>query len=273
MADNCPLRTLSARESLLLSRLSAAGYTVFSIEEASTILDIAGPGLRKLLHRLSDKGWLKRLERGKYLIIPLQAGPAAQWTEHEYLIAAALATPYYLAYATPLHYYGYSDLPLNPVTIAVTRPKRPVVIGSLTYRFVLVKPPQFFGYQPVSLLGRTIHMAEREKAVVDAFDRPHLVRGILEAAKGLYFGKAELDWDKLIAYSLKLENQTARRRLGFWMELLAVGEERWWSRLEKSTGHSYALLEPAGLSTGRHNARWRLIVNLPERQLLEWQEH
>ena len=273
MSDNAPSRTLSERESHLLSSLSAAGYTVFTIKDARAALDIDDAGLRKLLHRLSRKGWLKRLVRGKYLIIPLEAGPEAQWVEHEYLIAASLAEPYYLAYATPLQYYGYSDRPLDPVIIAVTRRKRPVVIGGLTYRFALVKPHKFFGYQSISLLDQTVQMAEREKAVADAFDRPELVGGVLEAAKGLYFGKEELDWEKLTAYSLKLENQTAMRRLGYWMELLALGDERLLSRLESNTGHSYALLEPAGIAAGSHNARWRLIINIPERQLLEWREH
>ncbi|MCG3212427.1 MAG: hypothetical protein FOGNACKC_06097 [Anaerolineae bacterium] len=273
MANVPPKRTLSEQESRLLSSLAAAGYTLFTIEQARSVLALDDAVLRKLLHRLSHKGWFKRLERGKYLLIPLEAGPDARWAEHEYLIAAALVDPYYLAYATPLHYYGYSDLPLEPVTIAVTRRKRSVVIDGLTYRFVTVSPHKFFGYQPLTMLGHTIQMAEREKAVADAFDRPDLVRGILEAAKCLYFGKAELDWDKVIAYSLKLGNQTAQRRLGFWLELLAIGDERQRSRLESQSGRSYALLEPAGPAEGVPNTRWRLTVNIPDRQLLEWQEH
>ena len=96
MSGNTPSRTLSERESHLLSSLSAVGYTVFTIKDARTVLDIDDPGLRKLLHHLSRKGWLKRLERGKYLIIPLEAGPEAQWAEHEYLIAASLASSEFL---------------------------------------------------------------------------------------------------------------------------------------------------------------------------------
>jgi predicted transcriptional regulator of viral defense system len=273
MADISPFRTLGEQESRLLSSLAAAGYTLFTIEQARSALPLDDAALRKLLHRLHYKGWLKRLERGKYLLIPLEAGPDAQWAEHEYLIAASLTAPYYLAYATPLHYYGYSDLPLDPVTVAVIRRKRPVTINNLTYRFITVKPHKFFGYQPISLLGHTIQMAEREKAVADAFDRSDLVRGVLEAAKSLYFGKTELDWNKVVAYSLKLDNQTAQRRLGFWLELLGLGDEQQWSRLESQSGHGYAPLEPAGSTTGTPNTRWRLTINIPERQLLEWQEH
>jgi len=116
-------------------------------------------------------------------------------------------------------------------------------------------------------------MAEREKAIADGFDRPNLVGGVLEAAKGLWFGSEELEWRKLVTYVLRLRNQVAARRRGFWLELLALGDERSLSRLDGGGGHSYARLEPSGPGDGPRNARWRLIVNIPERQLLEWREH
>lgn len=273
MSDEYPSRTLSEQESQLLSSLSAAGYTVFTIEDARAVLEDGEANVRKLLHRLNRKRWIKRLERGKYLIVPLAAGPKAEWAEHEYLIAASLVESYYLAYATALHYYGYSERPPDPVVVATTRRKRSVTIEGLTYRFVTLRPYKFFGYKPISLLGSTVQMAEREKAIADGFDHPKLAQGILEPAKGLWFGSQELDWGKLVTYTLRLRNQVAARRLGFWMELLALGNEHLLSRLENDEGHSYARLEPSGPREGPRNTRWRIVVNIPERQLLEWREH
>ncbi|MBN1248715.1 MAG: DEAD/DEAH box helicase family protein [Anaerolineae bacterium] len=42
---------------------------------------------------------------------------------------------------------------------------------------------------------KTLRMADREKAIVDGFDRPELVGGILEPAKGLWLGSQELEAD------------------------------------------------------------------------------
>jgi len=113
-------------------------------------------------------------------------------------------------------------------------------------------------------------MAEREKAIADGFDHPKLAGGVLEPAKGLWFGSQELDWEKLVAYTLRLRNRVAARRLGYWVELLDLGSDDLLSRLEEGEGHSYARLEPSGPQEGTRNARWRIIVNVPERQLLEW---
>jgi predicted transcriptional regulator of viral defense system len=273
MSDQPVSRPLSKKESLLLSTLSAAGETVFTIEEARAALGDTEADVRKLLHRLSRKRWIKRLERGTYMIVPLAAGPEAEWAEHEYVIAASLVDPYYLAYATALHYYGYTERRPDPILVATTRRKRPVTVDGLTYRFVTLTRHKFFGYETISLLGEDVQMAEREKAIADGFDHPKLAGGVLEAAKGLWFGSQELDWKKLVTYTLRLQNQVAARRLGFWMELLDLGDEGLLSQLENGGGHSYARLEPSGPREGERSARWRMIVNVPERQLLEWREH
>ncbi|RMF32610.1 MAG: transcriptional regulator, partial [Chloroflexi bacterium] len=106
-------------------------------------------------------------------------------------------------------------------------------------------------------------MVYLEGVLRNGFDRPDLVGGVMEAAKGLWFGSGELDWEKLVAYTLRLRNQTAARRLGFWLERLGLGDESLLTRLEVGRGHSYARLEPSGMDSGPRNARWRLIINIP----------
>ncbi len=276
MTDQTLSRTLSERESRLLSSLAAEGRTVFSVDDARAVLEPGGADdadVRKVLHRLNRKRWIKRLQRGKYVILPLAAGPDVEWAEHEYVIAASLVEPYYLAYATALHYYGYTERSSDPLIVATTRAKRPVTVDGRTYRFVTLRPYKFFGYETISLGGDDVHMAEREKAIADGFDHPKLAGGVLEPAKGLWFGSHELDWQKLVSYTRRLRNQAAARRLGYWLERLDLVREETLRQLEDGGAHSYALLEPSGPREGERNPRWRLIVNVPERQLLEWREH
>ncbi len=138
MPTAIPSRSLSERESYLLSTLAAAGVRIFTVEDARALLsDDRDP--RPMLQRLAIKSWLRRVERGKYRILPLEAGPEAQWAEHEYVLAAALIQPYYLAYATALNYYGYSERLPRPIWLATTRRKRQVTIENHTYRFVTLK--------------------------------------------------------------------------------------------------------------------------------------
>jgi predicted transcriptional regulator of viral defense system len=274
MTQNLPSRSLSESESRLLSGLAAADHSIFSLQDAQLLA--AGTGcanVARMLHRLAAKGWLQRLERGKYRLIPLEAGPNAQWASHEYLVAAALVRPYYLAYGTALHYCGYTDRQPRPVWIATTRRKRPTTIDGVAYRFVTLTERKFFGYTSVQLLQRPVSVAEREKAIVDGFDHPEYCGGVLEPAKGLWFGIDELDLDRLAAFSQQLGNRSAVRRLGFWLEQLELADEALLKRLQMPADRNYARLDPTGLDTGPMDRRWRLRINIPENQLLEWREH
>ena len=190
------------------------------------------------------------MERGKYRILPLEAGPEAQWAEHEYVLAAALVQPYYLAYATALNYYGFSERLPRPIWLATTRRKRQVTIENHTYRFVTLDARKFFGFTAVSLGDTAVQIAEREKAIVDGFDRPRYAGGPLEPAKGLWFGSDELDLTRLADYSLRLGNRGATARLAYWLELLEIGDRQLLERLAQPADHNYHRLDPSGPADG-----------------------
>jgi predicted transcriptional regulator of viral defense system len=264
-------RSLSGRESHLLGRLVSRDKQLFTIADARAALGEDAPYAALILHRLAAKRWLKRIARGRYRLIPLEAGPEAAWAEHAFRIAATFVSPYYLAYATALAYYGYTERALDPIWIATTRARKPVVLDGVTYRFVALKPARFFGYTQIEVLGSPVAIAQRERAVADGLDRPAYCGGVIEAAKGLWFGRDELDLERLIGILERLGNRAAIKRLGFWLERMGLADEGLLRTLEPRD-RNYALLEPGGAGGGPKAARWRLVVNIPERQLLEWRE-
>jgi predicted transcriptional regulator of viral defense system len=265
------MRSLSGREAHLLSDLAARGKELFTVSEAQQALGLGAPHAANILYRLTTKGWLQRIERGKYRLIPLEAGPEGQWAEHEFRIASVLSSPYYLAYATALAYYGYSERALNPIWIATTRARKRLVLEGITYRFVSLKPLKFFGYIHIQVMETPIALAEREKALADGFDHPEYCGGVIEAAKGLWYGRDEIDLERLIAYGRRLGNRSALKRLGFWLEQLDMADGGILEPLARE-GRNYPLLDPSGLRQGHVDTRWRLRVNISEEHLLEWRE-
>ncbi|MHB1318477.1 MAG: type IV toxin-antitoxin system AbiEi family antitoxin domain-containing protein, partial [Anaerolineae bacterium] len=139
-------------------------------------------------------------------------------------------------------------------------------------RFVTLRPDRFFGCTSVELLGGRISIAGRERAVADGFDRPAYCGGVIEAAKGLWYGRDELDLEGVAATLRRLGNRSAIKRLGYWLERLSLADTAVLRSLEPRD-RNYALLDPSGPPTGPKAARWRLTVNIPESQLLEWREN
>jgi predicted transcriptional regulator of viral defense system len=97
------------------------GKHVFRLEDAAPYW--SSPQMaRKALSRLERRGWLKRLERGLYLVVPLDAGPIGHWSEDPLVIVAQLAPESAVAYWSALHYWGMTEQ--IPRTIFVQTLKR-----------------------------------------------------------------------------------------------------------------------------------------------------
>jgi len=56
----------------LLDRLASKGNT-FTFEEFVKLSNLSTKVVQVLLYRLEKNGWIERIERGKYIIIPLGA--------------------------------------------------------------------------------------------------------------------------------------------------------------------------------------------------------
>jgi len=265
-------RTLGATDSRLLTTLSERGQTIFTPEMAAAILEQPPDTIRKRLYRLAQRRWLMRLERGKYLIVPLSAGPDAEYTENELVIASHLITPYYISYRTALSFYGYTEQPGRIIYIATQKRKSPLTFHGLTYYFVNLSTKKFFGQRRIWIGERAIMMADREKTVVDGLDHPEHAGGIIEVCKALWRGRDDLDFERIVAYSSQMQNRAIIKRLGFLLELFGLGTPAILKTLHSELSAGYALLDTIFPKRGHHNAYWRVRINVPEDELLNWRE-
>ena len=270
------IRTMGPTEARLLNRLAANGHTIFTTDQARSVLDIDDQVINKILYQLTRKRWLLRLEKGKYLILPLEAGMEGLYSVHEFVIAAHLVHPGAIAYASALSFHELSDLLPRAVLVATTRRKADVTIEKLgvRFRFITIRAHKFFGLQTVRIEDQPIQITRPSKTLVDGLDHPELCGGIVELAKGLSrYVQAGADWAQLTADARRLGNRTVFKRLGYLSEILDldVGEwaERW--RTEMSPGET--VLDPRYGRQGSYRTDWNLRVNVSEEQLLEWRRH
>ena len=279
------IRTLTPNESRLLNTLAGEGRIIFTAQEARETLGAQETQTAQLLYRLTRKRWLFRLERGKYLILPLEAGMEGLYTVHEFITAAHLVSPYAIAYASALTFHGLTDQTSPVVFVATPRRRRDVTIPELglRYHFVTLAPERFFGFQEIQLEEHPVTITDPPRTLVDALDRPEYCGGIVEAAKGLwrYLHTLQADaphtldasLEQLTGYAARLGNRAVFKRLGYLSELqnLPVTPylERW--RAEISTGIS--AVDPQAGPQGDYDTRWGLRLNVAPQTLLEWVEH
>lgn len=250
--------------SKLLSSLSASGNEVFTVREAESVLGYSGPRLEKLLHDLGRSKWIERIERGKYLIAPLDSGPKAEYGTHPYLIARKLAAPYYVGFASALNYYGITEQVSRTTYIATKKPKNSISFHSEDFQFVCLGKERFFGFREEWIGNLKFNISEVEKTVVDCLFLPRYSGGITEVVKA--FGK-EVDYEKLLGYALKMNDLAVLKRLGFILDVLGIKTKIKHKLLEK-VGGGYCLLDTGGRKIGEKNKKWRVIENLEAKELV-----
>ncbi|WP_419857803.1 type IV toxin-antitoxin system AbiEi family antitoxin domain-containing protein [Candidatus Palauibacter irciniicola] len=266
--------SLSDTEASFLTTLAASGKQIFATKDAYDVLG-EGKATRDALARLVDKGWLERLEKGKYLIVPLEAGPNRTWTEDTYVIAGHLVSHATVGYWSALNYWNLTEqIPRVTYVQTTARKERrtPQVLG-MRFRIVRVKPRKFFGCHAYRAGQFRVKVTDREKTIIDCLDRPELSGGVAQVSEALLGGDGDFDWDLMTSYLRRFGSGAVVKRLGFlvesvklthapkqamlneWLDLLTAGI----SRLDPSTPR-----KPHRIAT-----RWRIEINLPEEGLRE----
>jgi len=259
--------SLSDTEASLLTELAGNGKEIFTTRDAYRIL---GPGkpTRDALVRLVDKGWLQRIEKGKYLIVPLEAGPDRVWAEDALVIAAHLVSPSLVAYWSALRYWNFTDqVPrVTYVQTPARKENRTPLVQGMRFRIVRVKEERFFGGRTAQIGGSPVQVTDPEKTFIDCLDRPDLSGGVAEVARALR--EEEIDWKRLTEYLRRFRSGAVVKRLGFLVESIGLShppEPRTLDQWQDLLTAGINLLDPSSPREAHRIAtRWRMGVNLPE---------
>ncbi len=236
---------------------------IFTFEEALYVTGLSRGSLKKMIYRLEQSGAIERIEKGKYMIIPLGA-EKGKYTLDEFVIGSMLVKPYAIAYWSALHHYGLTEQIPNTIFIqTISRKKKQKMrIFGVNYQIVKIKENKFFGYRKEWIEETQVYITDKEKTIVDCLDKPQYCGGIIEVAKALKQG--DFSTRQLSAYAKKMRNSGILRRLGYLCDLLGLKMP-----FQAVNVRNYLYLDPTMPKKGLKNAKWRLIVNMDEKMVGE----
>lgn len=132
---------------------------VFTPREFGRVFRATPEQTKYFLEEHSRDGLFLRLKRGLYALqdsLP---------SEEE--LANVLYRPSYVSFEYALAAYHILPEMVYTVTSATSKPTRTFTVADKTFSYLTIKQEAFTGYQPIQRDGRTILMAEPEKALVD----------------------------------------------------------------------------------------------------------
>ncbi len=259
-------RSLSKMEYEIVSELALRRINIITTNEVSKIFKTKKERLWNILYRLEKKGWLERIEKGKYMVVPFQAKKG--WLEHPFVLASNLIKKYYISYRTALAYYGLTEQIPVYIFIATTERKGKLQhkFQNYIFRFIRINKSKFFGFKKELIGGKNILIAEKEKAIIDCLDKERYAGTIIEVVKAL--SSSDISIKKLKNYALKMRNASLIRRLGYLLELIGKNS----SGLQKHIGghRNICLSTILSKKTIEINKKWKLIINVKKEDLLKW---
>ena len=218
---NITREPLGRMEAQFLAKM--ATQPTFSMDDARRLFSKELPP--QFLDHLERKGWIRRIKRGKFAVIPLSSGETRATQLHEFLIAMELVSPAVIAYWSALNHHGMTEQIPRTVFVAtnhhVQKSSRETL--GISFQIISVQSRKFFGIEKDWINEQPFSITDKEKTIIDGLDLPKYVGGVGEIAKALAQSWNELNEEKLREYAVKIGNTAVGKRLGFLMETLGLG--------------------------------------------------
>jgi len=254
-------KNLSKDELYLISRAEYERQQLITTEFAQKLFPNKNKAARVLVF-LTQKGRLIRIEKGKYILVPIKA-PNQQWMPNEFIVASLWMgnASYYIGYFTMYNYWGFTDQVPRMIFILNTDKSSKKQINGICYEAVKIKKEKYYGIQKIKVEGQDIFISNKERTLVDFAYNPLGSMRNFEIA--LQDNIDDIDIKKFIKYLIKFPVASVRKRVGFLLEQLGCPRESL-EPILRTIGEKrvLTLFDPYKKSRrGKINKDWKIIVN------------
>jgi len=231
---------------------------------AAIALDLSGRGAALTLARLERAGWLKRIRRGLYYLVPLEGGAGAV-VEDAWVLADAAFAPCYIGGWSAAHHWGLTEQSFRSTFVATAASLRTRSQTLLGAEFKLVKVPRARVESVLSVWRGSVkvRVSSAERTIIDACDDPSWVGGIRHLGEIVRrYRDSAMDHGEALLIELKSRRSGAAfRRAGFLVERLWPEATRLIAGALAQRPAGVIRLDPATRGRGTMSRRWGLWVN------------
>jgi predicted transcriptional regulator of viral defense system len=262
--------SLGPNETKLLFGLEKEDKTTFNLDDVTKITGFSQTAAWKVIHRLSRKKRIVRVERGKYLLVPARAGIEGDWSESPFSIIPHIIDEYYVGFWTAMnHWHMTEQMPIT-IFVATTKRKRLVRYSGQTFKFITISKKKFFAFTEEKIGKQTFNVSTREKTIADALVFPQYCGGISEVTKGIWNSRNELDWRKLNSHIKRMNVDVTLRRLAYILTVLKIRPEIT-KLLENHEWYGLRFLDQTAPKKALgYSKKFGLILNVPDHKLTSW---
>ncbi len=258
---------LGEAERAVLSALAALERPTVKADDVVLQLGVSRHAANLTLSRLARKGWLTRLRRGVYAVVPLSSTSSRTVVEQPLAVAMELFAPCYISGWTAAQHWELTEQISNTVVVYSAKAQRQAeqTAGGVKFFVHRVTEDSIFGTTKVWSGTVPVLIATMHRTVIDVLDTPAMGGGgrqTLDIVRN-YWKRPDRDPATLLDLAARLGRGSVFKRLGFTAERFGDPEDAWIERCRAGLSTGIALLDPSGPKRGPIVSRWRLRVNIP----------
>jgi predicted transcriptional regulator of viral defense system len=217
------------------------------------------------LSRWAANGWVRRVRRGLYIAVPVEASDPSAWSEDALVVAAAVWSPCYFTGWTAANHWALTEQVFRTTVLKTTNRVRRSDERLLNRDYLVSHVDAdtlAWGLKSEWHDEVKLQFADPARVVVDILDSPRLGGGIRHVAKIVSAYLEDRDASVLVEYGDRLGNRTIFKRLGYVVEALALELPELLEACRQRVSAGNSPLDPDGPPGGRRVMRWGLRVNV-----------
>ena len=253
---------------LELAKLARATRgNLLDVAAAADALNISRRAAAVRLAALSKRNSLRRVRRGLFVVLPLEAepgGPAI--AEDPWIVAREAFPPCYIGGWSAAEHWGLTEQVFRSTLVVTAASVRLRTVELLGHDFQLFRVPKdrLRGAMLVWRGTERVAVSSPERTIVDGLRHPALLGGVRHLADIMreYGTTRGHDFAKLTSAARDFGAGVVWKRLGYLAEVISPEERalRDEARRRMTTGN--IRLDPGVRGRGRLVRRWRLWVNV-----------
>ncbi len=254
-----------------LARAATGG--VISLSRAAEAMRVPQTQAAPRLRRLIRQGWVQRLQRGLYLVRPLDAAPdQAAMPEDPWVLAREIFSPCYIGGWSAAEHWELTEQLFRSTLVVTSAPARKteVRIGGHLFRVFRIPRARLAGGVETVWRGRErVDISGLERTLLDSLRNPELVGGGRHLVQILraYGEHDRHDFRRLLNLATEVASGAAWKRLGFLAERIWPQEPTVAAAAAGHVTSGYVRLDPGIRGRGKLVKRWRLWINVSVSEL------
>jgi predicted transcriptional regulator of viral defense system len=248
-----------------LAAVLASGRRFVTPADVTDALGVDPDAAAKRLSRWAKDGWVRRVRRGLYIGVPVDASNPAAWSEDASVVATAVWSPCYFTGWTSASHWALTDQVFRTTVLKTTERVRSTRSRLLDHDYLLAHTgddAMRWGIRNEWHGETRLRFADPARTVIDVLDDPKLAGGIRHAAEITGTFLDEHTPEILIDYGDRIRNRAIFKRLGYLVEALGRDAPDLIEACQERVSTGVSALDPDGPKGGRRMMRWGLRVNV-----------